>query len=41
MPQYRPCGLVHETPQFNKHLQQEEYDEVVNYAHEVGLKNLL
>jgi putative pyruvate formate lyase activating enzyme len=41
MPQYRPCGMVHETPQFNRVLQQSEYDEVVEYAREVGLINLL
>jgi putative pyruvate formate lyase activating enzyme len=41
MPQYRPCGHVNETPQFDRMLFQEEYDEVVQFAKEEGLINLL
>lgn len=41
MPQYRPCGTVAETPRFNRHLSQGEYDRAMKMAREEGLVNLL
>jgi putative pyruvate formate lyase activating enzyme len=41
MPQYHPCGQLQDTPQFDRRLYMEEYEEVVAFARDQGMGNLL
>ena len=41
MPQYRPCGRAGETPEINRRLYSEEYEESLEIAKEEGLVNIL
>ena len=40
MPQYRPCGRAGETPEINRRLYSEEYEEALEIAKEEGLVNI-
>jgi putative pyruvate formate lyase activating enzyme len=41
MAQYHPCSLAKDDPLLNRKLKTEEYQEVIDYAHKLGLRNLL
>ena len=41
MPQYRPCGRAGETPEINRRLYREEFEEALEIAKEEGLVNIL
>lgn len=40
MAQYTPCGSLNNYPEINRKLTEREYNKVVNYALDLGLKNL-
>ena len=39
MSQYTPCTDLSDYPEINRKISQEEYDEVVDYAVEIGVEN--
>ncbi len=41
LPQYRPCWKAWDYPGIDRPLSSDEYEEVVNYAKKIGLKNLV
>ena len=39
MSQYTPCTNLEKYPEINRRLTQEEYDDVIDFAVELGLEN--